>query len=278
MSDRPRSEDAPQPEPPERPEESGRPARSEVDPVAAADREPDRPVAPPQVPPDPGAPPAPAEPPSRTEHELEHRGPAMLALETGPEGEAPEPAPVDEPAADTEETLALPPATGAGARPSSQPERMPALEGVSVPFAAPPAERNGGRFAATLAVSIGGGVAIVIAVVVALVISLITLTESLMDKIGDTATTFIDDVAAERWDDAYAHLCPGMRDRPVEDYIGEWAEWEADGAEVKPARDEMSGTYVPVELADGSTVKLKIHIDQSAESLDPAVCGWDHED
>jgi len=281
MSDRPRAEDVPQPEPPEEPHEA-----DPVEPVPV-DQGSGLPIAPPQVPPDPGAPPAPAEPPpSPVAPEPERRGPDMLAPGPAPGEAAHDDArdasangrPVPEGAGGTEETLALPPTTGADPQSSSQPERMPVLEGVAVPFAAPPAERNSGKFAAALAVSIGGGVAIVVAVVFALVISLVTLSESLMSKIEDTATAFIDDIAAEQWDDAYARLCPSMRDRPVEDYIGDWEAWEADGADVKSVRDEMSGTYVPVELADGSTVELRIHIEQSAESVDPAVCGWDHED
>ncbi|WP_211253067.1 hypothetical protein, partial [Glycomyces tenuis] len=159
--------------------------------------------------------------------------------------------------------------------PSSQPERMSALEGVAVPFAAPPAERNSGRFALALAFGVGGGVMALIAVVVALFASLFTLTESYMDKIEDTAEAFISDIDDEQWDDAYTRLCPDMRDRPVEDYIEEWDDWEVDGADVRPVRDEMSGTYVPVELADGSVVELRILIEQGPESVDTTVCGWD---
>lgn len=305
MSDRPRDEDVPQPEPPERPEEPIVAEPRESDPVEPVriDQGSGQPIAPDQIAPDPGAAPVAAEPPTPQalpEPEPENRGPDMVAPEEAPKaepgGEAPGPAPVAsvygdpghgeaapggpapaEPA-HTEDTLALPPTTSIDPQPSSQPERMPALEGIAVPFAAPPAERNSGKFAATLAVGIVGGVAIVIAVVVALVVSLVTLTESLMDKIEDTATAFMDDIADEQWDDAYARLCPSMQHRPVEDYIDDWEAWDADGADVKPVRDEMSGTYVPVELGDGSTVELKIYIDQGSEAVDTAVCGWDHKD
>src|SRR5690606_37674372 len=109
-----------------------------------------------------------------------------------------------------EEALALPPATP---EPPPQPERMPALEGVAVPFAAPPTERNSGRFAAALALGIGGGVAVLIAAVFALFASLFTLTESYMEKIEGTAEAFIADIEDEQWNDAYARLCPDMRDQ-----------------------------------------------------------------
>ncbi|GAB3646711.1 hypothetical protein [Glycomyces tarimensis] len=224
------------------------------------------PEAPPQTAPEAGAPP--------------HRGPAMSAPgESAAEPErpaaAPEPAQEAPEPAETDETLALPPATSSDEPGPSQPERSSALEGTPVPFAAPPTERNGSRFATALTLGIVGGVAIVGAVVVALIVSLVTLTESLMDKIETTAEDFMADVSAERWDEAYEHLCTDLQERPVQDYVEEWEDWAADDAEVQDVRDEMSGTYVPVELGDGSTVELEIEIAQG-ETVDTTVCGWDH--
>ncbi|WP_026922860.1 hypothetical protein [Glycomyces arizonensis] len=247
--DRPPAEDVPQPEP--------RGPEPVVEPV------PVHPAAPIQVAPDPGAAPileGAAEP---------DRG----------EPDAPEPPREERPPTEpprTEETLALPPTTTSqDPPPPSQPEHRSTLEGIAVPFAAPPAERNGGRLAAKLSVGIGGGLLIVIAVVVALSLSLNTLTESYLEKVEDTAQTFMYDVANEQWDDAHELLCPKLQEQPVEDYIEEWDSWASDGAEVQHARDGMSGAYVPVELADGSTMELRILIEQSTESVDTSICGWD---
>ncbi|MCH7232930.1 hypothetical protein L0U85_19035 [Glycomyces sp. L485] len=241
MSDRP--EIRPEPDRPEEPVEAG-------------------PVAPLQIAPEPGAAPVLGEPEQPAEPE--HPGPRM----TEPESARSEPA-------ETEEALALPPTTSVEPHQNSQPDRVPAHEGSPVPFAAPPTERNQSRFAAKLVISILGGVAIVGTVIVALVLSLMTLTQSYMEKIEDTAEAFMSDLSDEQWDDAYGRLCTDLQDRPVEDYLDDWQDWEADGAEVLGIRDEMSGTYVRVELDDGTTVELLIAVEQG-ETIDTTVCGWEH--
>lgn len=279
--DRPPAEEVPRPEPAERPDEPvvGEPRESE--PIA-------EPLAPIQMAPDPGTAPSMAEPaapsetppsepaePAAASEPAEPSAPDAAASEAGPEDrEAAPEAPAETGRA--EEPRALPPTT-TFAPPSPQ-GRMPALEGVAVPFAAPPTERSSGKFAATLVIGIGGGVAVIAAVVVALVVSLLTLADSLMEKIETTAEAFVSDVADERWDDAYDRLCPELREQPVADYIDEWESWKAEGGEARQVRDEMNGTYVSVELDDGSTVELRMIIDQESTTIDPFVCGWRHTD
>lgn len=263
--DRPPAEDEPQPEPAERPEE----------PIAAESREPDpvvepvpaHPAAPIQIAPDPGTAPLAAEPQDAPEPALSE--PESVEPATS-DSESPAPAETDR----TEQTLGLPPTTYEPPPPPQ--ERMPTLEGVTVPFAAPPTERSGGRFTATLVIGIAGGLVVIGAVVVALVLSLVTLANSLMEKIETTAEVFVADIADEQWNDAYGRLCPEMRERPVGDYIDEWASWEAEGAEVRQIRDTMDGTYVSVELGDGSTVELQLLVDQESTAIDSFVCGWEH--
>lgn len=258
-SDRPPAEEASQSEPAERPDE----------PVVGESREPE-PPAPIQIAPDPGAAPAMAEPSASPEPSPSE--PDTVANEAEDREAAP-----DEPdeTGRAEEPRALPPTTF---KPPSPQGHMPALEGVAVPFAAPPTERSSGKFAATLVIGIGGGVAVIAAVVVALVISLVTLADSLMGKIETTAEAFVSDVADEQWDDAHDRLCPELREQPVADYIDEWRSWKAEGGEARQIRDEMNGTYVSVELDDGSIVELRMIIDQESTTIDPFVCGWRHTD
>lgn len=192
---------------------------------------------------------------------------------------APEP-PASEGASpsETEETLALPPTTADREPTAPSPiEETSAPRGVPVPFAAPPAERDRGRFATKLVLSLVGGFLVVAAIIVGLVVSLVIFSNSLYDRIEEAAASFMEDVEAQRWDDAHQQLCPRLRTDPVDSYVGEWESWNAEGAEVVSLRETSSGAQVLVELDDGSTVELELIIDQSGTSIEPSVCGWDHD-
>ncbi|THV43610.1 hypothetical protein FAB82_00710 [Glycomyces buryatensis] len=145
---------------------------------------------------------------------------------------------------------------------------------MPVPFAAPPTERNGGRFAAKLVFGIGGGLFVVVGVIVALVVSLLSLTDSLLDKIESTAETFMADIADENWDDAYANLCPQLRENPVDDYVREWESWDVEGEPQAglPTQD-TSGAYVPFEFSDGTKVEVYVVL-ADGPNMDTAVCDW----
>ncbi|GAB4007948.1 hypothetical protein GCM10029992_63080 [Glycomyces albus] len=146
-----------------------------------------------------------------------------------------------------------------------------------MPFAAPPSERDRGRFATKLVLGIVGGVGIIGGVILALVISSLVFVNSIYDRLEETAASFMDDVAAQRWDAAHNQLCPSLRDDPVESFVDEWESWEADGAEVVSLRQTAVGGEVMMELDDGSTVALELRIDDSEGNIDASVCGWDHE-
>lgn len=187
---------------------------------------------------------------------------------------APEPAAADS----TEETLALPPTTADREPTAPSPiEEYPAPAGVPVPFAAPPTERDRGRFATKLVLGIVGGVVLIVGVVAALSISSLLLVNSVYDRIEETAASFMDDVGSQRWDQAHNQLCPRLRDEPVESFVDEWESWDADGAEVVSLRETAVGGEVLMELEDGSRVVLDLHLDQSDGNIDASVCGWDHE-
>ena len=290
---------------------SDRPHERPEEPIVAEPRGPEQPIqveisAPIQVAPEPGSAPVMAEPeprddstrPDEPEHrgpepgsapvmaeaeprddatrpdEPEHRGPDMSAPgEDSPSEQGPEQQPTDD-------TLALPPTTNvpvsAEPPPPSQPERHSSLEGTPVPFATPPTERNGTWFGLKLGFGIGGGVLLITAVAVALVVSLVTLTNSLMEKIEDEADGFMGAIADEQWDAAYDRLCPDLQESPVEDYVDEWDDWDAEGADVQRIYDRDVDTYALVELDDGSTVELRIAVAQDSETMDTTICGWQH--
>lgn len=191
-----------------------------------------------------------------------------------PENSAPEPGAADS----TEEALALPPTTADREPTAPSPvEEYPAPAGVPVPFAAPPSERDRGRFATKLVLGILGGVGIAGAVILALVISSVVFLNSVYDRLEDTAASFMDDVAAQRWDQAHNRLCPSLREDPVDSFVDEWETWDADGAEVVSLRETAVGGEVLMELDDGSNVVLDLHIDQSDGNIDASVCGWEHD-
>ncbi|SDE50921.1 hypothetical protein [Glycomyces harbinensis] len=213
------------------------------------------PAAPAQVAPDPGAAPIPLEPEPSVPEPADAASVPSAALESP-----------------TDQTLALPPTTKEVEPPPVPSAPPPPPSGVPVPFAAPPTDVNGGRLAMKLAFGIGGGVALVATVVIAVVVAFTTFTNSVLDKMESTAEDFIAEVADEDWDSAYAMLCDDLRERPVEDYTGEWESWDADTAEVQPM--SVEATEVEVELADGSSIALTVEVDQSAEALDTNICGW----
>lgn len=196
---------------------------------------------------------------------------------TDPEA-AERPAPEPGAAESTEETLALPPTTADREPTAPSPiEEYPAPAGVPVPFAAPPTERDRGRFATKLVLGIVGGVVLIVAVVAALGISSLLLVNSVYDRIEETAVSFMDDVGSERWDQAHNQLCPSLRDEPVESFVDEWESWDAEGAEVVSLRETSVGGEALMELEDGSRVVLDLRLDQSDGNIDASVCGWDHE-
>ncbi|WP_100447177.1 hypothetical protein [Glycomyces xiaoerkulensis] len=175
---------------------------------------------------------------------------------------------------ETEDTLGLPPTTGAEPADPSPAEARREPQGAPVPFAAPPTERDGGKFALRLVFGILGGGALIIAVVLGLVISYAVYVNSVFDQIHTTAEEFIADVDGERWDRAHDSLCSEMREDPVEHYVDEWRSWETDDAEVRSILQSSRGDAVPVRLGDGTTIELDVMLDQDGQSLDIAVCGW----
>lgn len=241
----------PAPEPEAQPENAPEPIEVEPHTSVEAVAEPTGPV---QIAPEPGAPPIPLEPEPSVPDPVPAEPVAPVALEPG-----------------TDETLALPPTTKA-VEPPPVPSTPPPPTGVPVPFAAPPTERNGSRFALKLGLGIGGGGLLAVAVVVAVVMAFVTFTNSIAEEIQDTAAQFIDELADEDWDGAYAMLCEDLRDRPADDYIPEWESWSPATAEVQPlAFDDVD---VRVRLADGSEIALVVQVDQTAETLGTSICGW----
>ncbi|MCD0446104.1 hypothetical protein LO763_21055 [Glycomyces sp. A-F 0318] len=213
------------------------------------------PAAPAQIAPEPGSAPIPFEPEPSVPETTDAASSPPVALEPS-----------------TDQTLALPPTTKEVEPAPSTPPPPPPPSGVPVPFAAPPTDVDGGRLALKLVFGIGGGLVLVAAVVIAVVVAFTTFANSVVDKMEDTAEAFIGEVAEEDWDAAYAMLCEDLRDRPAEDYVGEWESWDASGAEVQPM--SMEAVEVEVELADGSRIALEIGVDQSSEALETNVCGW----
>lgn len=171
----------------------------------------------------------------------------------------------------TEDTLALPPTTKEVGPPSA-PSVPPPPSGVPVPFAAPPTERNSGRFTAKLVISLVGGVLLIGGVIVAIVVAFFVFMNSVSDKVEATAADFIAEIADEDWAGAHAMLCDDLRSEPVATFIPEWEAWEAEGADVGPISSD--GTAVEVEFADGTAIALVIEVDEGSETLDMNVCGW----
>ena len=206
-------------------------------------------------------------------------GQAVPADEASAEHEATEPGgagrPGESDAKGGEETLALPPTTGADQPGSPQPSSASVLQGVPVPFAAPPSERNSGRFATALVLGIVGGLVMVGAIVFGMVYSLVALSDSLFGKVETTAEDFVEDLSEQDWNSAYGSLCPDLKDRPVDHYVDEWRSWDTEGAEVRGVRDSMDGTFVVVELGDGSTLELLFVIEQG-EQMETSICDWEH--
>jgi hypothetical protein len=123
-----------------------------------------------------------------------------------------------------------------------------------------------------LSFGIGGGVTLAIVLIVAVVMAFMTFANSITEEVHDTAAQFIDELADEDWDGAYAMLCEDLRDRPADDYIPEWESWSPATAEVQPlAFDDID---VRVRLADGSEIALVVQVDQTAETLGTSICGW----
>ncbi|MEU6249683.1 hypothetical protein [Glycomyces sp. NPDC047010] len=219
------------------------------------------PAAPAQVAPEPGAAPIPFEPEPSVPEPAEVQVALNSGADTGTD-------------LGTADTLALPPTTAAvePTPPVVSSAPPPPPTGVPVPFAAPPTERNGGRFALKLVLGIGGGTILVTAVVIALFMAFATFTNSVTDQIEATAGDFVAELADEDWDGAYAMLCPDMRERPADDYIAEWQSWDAASAEVQPlGYNELD---VRVRLADGSQIALVVPVEQTAQTIGTSVCGW----
>jgi len=226
------------------------------------------PAAPAQVAPEPGAAPIPFEPEPSVPEPAGAAPP--VALESGIDAALNPEAGAD---LGTADTLALPPTTAAvEPTPPVVSSAPPPPTGVPVPFAAPPTERNGGRFALKLVLGIGGGTALVTAVAIALFMAFATFTNSVTDQIEATAGDFVAELADEDWDGAYAMLCAEMRDRPAEDYIAEWESWDAATAEVQPLG--YNDLDVRVRLADGSQIALVVPVEQTAQTIGTSVCGW----
>ncbi|MEU6861471.1 hypothetical protein AB0B28_21660 [Glycomyces sp. NPDC046736] len=232
-----------------------------------------RPEAPAQVPPAPFA----REPHTSVDAVAEPAAPQQVAPEAEPkpiplepEPSVPEPPVALEPA--TDQTLALPPTTKEVEPAPVVSSAPPQPVGVPVPFASPPTERNNGKFTIKLIAGILGPLILVCGVGGAIYAALMTFSNSLTDKVESTAEDFIAEVAEEDWDAAYGMLCGDLRKRPASHYIPEWESWDADGAQIRPVRFEDA--VVTVEFADGSTMLLNIEIEQTAETLDTSICGW----
>ncbi|MDA1359317.1 hypothetical protein O1R50_06775 [Glycomyces luteolus] len=197
--------------------------------------------------------------------------PQAAPIPMEPEPSAPDPVAPVALAAETDQTLALPPTTKEVEPPPVPSAPPPPPTGVPVPFAAPPTGHSR-YFGLKLGLGIGGGALAVIGVVVAVVVALIVFTNSITDKVEGTAEEFIGAVAEDDWDTAYAMLCEDYRQRPVEEYTDEWDAWDAEGAEIQPMNATTGN--VTVEFDDGSAIELVIAVEQTAETLDTSVCGW----
>lgn len=248
---------APEPEPSQPRETVEAEPQTSVEPVAdtatSASSTFVQPVAPAQVAPESGRPPIPMEPEPSVPDPVSPEPGAPVAL-----------------AAETDETLALPPTTKE-VEPAPVPSAPPPPTGVPVPFATPPTGHSR-YFGLKLGLGITGSAVAVIGIVVALVMAIVVFGNSIADKVEATAEEFIGAVAEDDWDTAYAMLCDSYRQRPVEDYTGEWDSWDAEGAEVQPM-NAATGNVV-VEFDDGSAVELVIAVDETAETLTTSVCGW----
>ncbi|GAB3230644.1 hypothetical protein GCM10027447_25270 [Glycomyces halotolerans] len=252
--------------------------RSGEQPIVAEPREPEPPlesvpVAPVQIAPEPGAAPVAAVP----EASSSEPEPPRREEDTAPSDELSSKSSEEEPP-HTDDTLGLPPAVAVDPPNSTPSEDRSGLQGIPVPFATPPTERNSGRFATALTLGIVGGVVLVIGVGVAFFAAATIFANSYLDKIEATAEEFMADISEERWEEAHAGLCPDLREDPVDRYIDEWSEWDADDAEVLTVRDRPDGIHVPVRLGDGSTVELLMTVDEDAQSLETSVCGWERTD
>lgn len=250
------AEPAPEPESPQSHQEPRAEPHSSVEVVAdaatIAGREYAQSAAPAQIAPESGAPPIPMEP-----------EPSV------PDPVSPEPGAPVVLAAETETTLALPPTTKE-VEPPPVPSTPPPPTGVPVPFAAPPTGHSR-FFGLKLGFGITGGALAIIGVVVSVVVALLVFTNSITEKVEDTAGEFIGAIAQDDWDTAYAMLCDSYRERPVEAYTDEWDAWDAEDARIR----SMSATgNVMVEFADGSAIELTIPIEQTPETLTTSVCGW----
>jgi hypothetical protein len=192
-----------------------------------------------------------------------------------PEPSVPEPAAPESSApvalaAETDQTLALPPTTKE-VEPPPVPSTPPPPSGVPVPFAAPPTGHSR-YFGLKLGLGIGGGALAVIGVAVALVVAVLVFTNSITEKVEGTAEEFIGAVAEDDWDTAYAMLCDDYRERPVQDYVDEWDGWDVEGAEVQPMNPSTGN--VTVEFDDGSAIELVVAVEQTSETLGTSICGW----
>jgi hypothetical protein len=198
--------------------------------------------------------------------------PASVTLLGDAAAEPSEERPPSEPVP-SEDTRGGPPRGAARAGPPRQGGAPAVPQGPIVPFAAPPTERDPGTFAMRLIFGILGGVLLIAAVLVALVVAVVQLGQSVLDRIEETAEAFMTDIAAEDWDGAYEQLCADLRERgEVGDYSRSWSGWDTEEWRLRPPRDTFEGTFVPVELGDGSIIELTIVAE--GDELGMAVCGW----
>ncbi|HEU5109021.1 MAG TPA: hypothetical protein VFT95_10755 [Micromonosporaceae bacterium] len=157
----------------------------------------------------------------------------------------------------------------------SPPPRGP---GVTPPFPAPPVEGRSTRLwlglgAAGLATVLccGGGLAALIGLGV-------TGAQAINERAHVAVSSYLDDVRAGRYDDAYAALCPALRRQETADQFADRVadEPSISGYDMRTVSNP-SELVLPVDVryADGTADTLRFRLEQDVNTGEFEVCGID---
>jgi hypothetical protein len=153
--------------------------------------------------------------------------------------------------------------------------------GVTPPFPAPPVEGRSARLwlglgAAGLATVLccGGGLTAGIGLI-------ITGTQAINERAQVAVGSYLDDVRAGRYDDAYEALCPELRQR---ESAREFADRVADEPSITgydlrdvQVRNAEAAVVLPVDVrySEGSAETLRFRLEQDSDTGEFEVCGID---
>ncbi|CAM3148890.1 hypothetical protein [Stackebrandtia soli] len=162
--------------------------------------------------------------------------------------------------------------------PSPEPVSAPVGPGAVVPFAAPPRDRDGNKLVLWIVLGVLSGLLVCGGGGVGLVSILVWANGEILERTEDTAAKFLDDIVADRYDDAYDELCADRRQAiSLDQFTTDWESLQVTDYELLPAGTSQEGDPVaPAEFTteDGSTGKVTLVIRVDPENGAMQVCGW----